>query len=162
MKTLSFLGVLLLSLVPAGAKLESAAPASSSEKEKSAVLETHRLAREAHFKRDVEAMLAGAADEVINVAQGQIRRVPKQQTRQFLTGYMNGATYLEWDDLEPPIVRVSADGTMAWLAVRVRSRRTKKDAQGAEKEEAFVFSGLMVLEKQNGKWLRVANATALE
>ncbi len=127
-----------------------------------AVLKLHQQSREAHFKLDVEGILSGSAEEILNIAQGKLRRVPKQQTREFLTGYFKDAVYLEWDDLEPPVVHVSNDGTMAWLAVRVRSRRTKKDAQGIAKEEMFVFSGLMALEKQHGKWVRVASATSLE
>ncbi len=41
-----------------------------------------------------------------------------------------GATYYEWDDVEEPIVRVSNDGSMAWMITRVRVRRTQKGDAG--------------------------------
>lgn len=156
-----FLAGIWLLLCISAAATESPAVVAAQD-ERAAVLALHHKSREAHFRGDVEAILEGAAPEVVNVTQGRIHRVARQQTRQFLTNYLQGATYLEWDDLEPPVVRVSRDGTMAWLAVRVHSRRTKRTPQGIENEESFVFSGLMALEKHDGKWVRVASATTLE
>ena len=76
--------------------------------------------------------------------------------------YFKDAKYFEWDDLEPPIIRVSADASMAWMIVRTKVRRTQKDSSGAEKEEKFVYAGIMTYEKRNGRWVRVANVSTFE
>jgi len=46
--------------------------------------------------------------------------------------------------------------------VRLKVRRTKKDAAGAEKEEKFVYAGIMTYEKRDGRWIKVANVSTFE
>jgi hypothetical protein len=76
--------------------------------------------------------------------------------------YFKNAKYYEWDDLEPPIVRISDDASMAWMIARTKVRRTQKLATGEEKERAFVYAGIMTYEKRQGKWVRVANVSTFE
>ena len=66
-----------------------------------------------------------------------------------------GATYFEWDDLEPPIIRVSDDASMAWIIVRVRARKTQPDDSDEPHERNFVYVGIMTHEKRNGRRLRI-------
>jgi hypothetical protein len=51
---------------------------------------------------------------------------------------------------------------MAWMIIRVRVRRTQKDAAGKEVEEKFIYAGIMTYEKKGGKWIRVANVSTFE
>lgn len=60
------------------------------------------------------------------------------------------ATYDEWDDVEPPLVRISDDGTLAWMIIYVRVRRTKGD-----RELRFTYAGIETYEKRDGRWLKV-------
>lgn len=69
-------------------------------------------------------------------------------------------TYHEWDDLEPAIVRVSNDASMAWMIVRTKVRRTQKNRTGQKNEESFVYAG--ILREARRKWKRVANVTTLQ
>jgi hypothetical protein len=64
--------------------------------------------------------------------------------------------------MEPPIVRVSQDGTLGWVITRTRVRRTQKDAAGAETETRFVYAGITTYEKRDGRWRRVANVSTFE
>jgi len=52
--------------------------------------------------------------------------------------------------VEPPIVRVSDDGTLAWMIVHVRVRRTKGD-----RELRFDYAGIETYEKRGGRWVKV-------
>jgi len=132
------------------------------EKEKAELLRLHRLDREAHFKTDVDLLLDGSAEEFIAVSNGKISRSQRTGERAGFAEYFKGVKYYEWDDLEAPIVRISKDGSMAWMITRLRSRRTQKDNAGKEKEQRFVYAGIMIYEKQNGKWVRVANVSTFE
>jgi hypothetical protein len=126
------------------------------------LLALHARGREAHFRTDVDLLLADAGEEFISVSGGRISRITPAEQRAFFAGYFKGATYQEWDDVEPPIVRVSDDGSMGWVITRVRVRRTQKDATGAGKEASFVYAGIMTYEKRDGRWVRVANVSTFE
>ena len=68
----------------------------------------------------------------------------------------------EWDDVEEPIIRISNDASMAWMITRTRVRRVQKTADGTEKEEKFVYAGIMTYEKRDGRWVRVTNVSTVE
>ena len=132
------------------------------EKEKAELLKVHQTDREAHFKTDVEMILLHSADEFISVSSGRVERSTRRALREFFEGYFKNAKYYEWDDLEPPVVRISNDASMAWMIVRTKVSRTQKDDAGAERRRQFVYAGIMTYEKQNGKWVRIANVSTFE
>lgn len=146
----------LLAVVPVAAQKPDL------EKEKAQLLRLHAQAREAHFKTSVTLLQADAPEQFITVNGGRIDRITPDDEREFFEDYFRGATYLEWDDLEPPIVRVSSDASMAWVITRVKVRRTKKEESGAEREQSFTYAGIMTYEKRDGKWVRVANVSTFE
>jgi hypothetical protein len=107
-------------------------------------------------------LLERSSEEMLFVSEGEIRLTAKAEQQQMLADYFRDAKYDEWEDLEEPIVRVSDDGSMAWMITRLRVRRTQRDATGAERERAFVYAGIMTYEKVNGEWLKVANVSTFE
>jgi hypothetical protein len=134
----------------------------SQEKEMVELLRLHKSDREAHFRTDVELLQRSAPEEFITVSDGKIHRVSKAGERKHFADYFNGAKYHEWDDVEEPIIRVSKDGSMAWMITRIRVRRTQKNARGMEAEQKFIYAGIMTYEKRDGKWMRVANVSTFE
>lgn len=131
-------------------------------RETAALLRLHESDREAHLKTDVDLLQRASPDEFVAVSDGKIHRTTRAKERQSFTEYFRGATYHEYADLEPPIVRVSNDGSMAWMITRFRVRRTQKAAAGREQEERFVYAGIMTYEKRDGRWMRVANVSTFE
>jgi hypothetical protein len=77
------------------------------ERETAELLALHALDREAHFRTDVDLLQRHSGETFIAVSRGRIDRISRADERAFFTDYFAGATYQEWDDLEPPIVRVS-------------------------------------------------------
>jgi hypothetical protein len=132
------------------------------DKEKAELLRLHRADREAHFKTDVALLLEHAPEEFLYVSDGKVYTVGKQENAEQIAASFRGAKYSAWDDLDQPVIRISKDASMAWMITRIKVRRTQKDARGAEKERKFVYAGIMVYEKQNGKWIRVANVSTFE
>jgi hypothetical protein len=126
------------------------------------LLYRHALSREAHFRTDARLLLADGAGEFLSVNGGRVSRLTPDEQLTFFNGYFEGAVYHEWDDVEPPIVRVSADGSMGWVITRTRVRRTQKDTSGSDKETRFVYAGIMTYEKREGRWVRVANVSTFE
>ena len=156
----SWLSLLMLFITAAASA--PAGGAVNSEKEKAELLRLHRAAREAHFKTDVDMLFANSLEERISVSRGKVSRSGRAEGRRVFAEYFRGAKYYEWDDLEEPIIRVSDDASMAWMITRIRVRRVQRDAAGAEREEKFVYAGIMTYEKRGGKWMRVANVSTFE
>jgi len=136
--------------------------AANLEREKAELLRLHRSAREAHFKTDVEMLFENSPEEMISVSRGKISRPGKAEGRKMFAEYFRGAKYYEWDDAEEPIISISKDASMAWMITRIRVRRVQRDAAGAEREEKFVYAGIMTYEKRDGRWVRVANVSTFE
>jgi len=149
-------------LFVASAVCANAQPSPDLEKEKAELLRLHKSDREAHFKTDVDMLLETSPEEFISVGGGTFNRQSKADARKMFRGYFRDAKYYEWDDVEEPIVRVSNDATMAWMITRTRVRRVQKTVDGGEKEEKFVYAGIMTYEKRGGRWVRVANVSTSE
>jgi hypothetical protein len=151
---------LVMLLVLAGAA--GCARGADLDAEAASLLAEHRAARDAHFRTDVDLLLASAGDSFVTVSAGKIHRVTRDEERAQFTSYFRNATYYEWDDLEPPIVRVSGDASMAWMIVRTRVRRSQRLPGGDSRDERFVYAGIMTYEKKDGRWVRVANVSTFE
>ncbi len=140
-------------------------PASSSldlEAARRTLLALHESDRLAHFTADAARIGRTAPDVFLTVGGGKVERIPRAAETAFFEGYFRGARYAEWDDLEPPVVRISADGSMAWIVSRLQVKRQAPGPDGTLKERAFVYAGIMTYEKRDGGWVRVANVSTFE
>src|SRR5262245_13852606 len=99
--------VFLFAVLSAGAGAYAQPKPFDLEKEKADLLKLHQQDRQAHFQTDVAMLLAHHPEEFISVRNGKIYRPKKADTRKAFTESFRGATYFEWDDLEPPIISVS-------------------------------------------------------
>jgi len=142
---------------------EKPRPVVHPEEQKKELLELHRKDRRAHFENNAQLALSDQVDHgFISVRNGAITRRKKSDFQKSLEGYFKNAKYYEWDDLEPPIIRISDDGSMAWMIVRVRVRRTQPNPSGKDVEERFIYAGITTYEKRDGKWLKAANVSTFE
>jgi hypothetical protein len=126
------------------------------------LLRIHESDRRAHFETSAKRIMEHATDEFTSVSSGRVQRTTRAENLKFFEEYFKGAKYYEWDDLEPPIVRVSNDASMAWMIVRTRVHRVQARSGGTATERRFVYAGIMVYEKKGGRWARVANVSTFE
>lgn len=109
--------------------------------------------RVAHLERDPELLVSSFADGFLGIQEGRLTSPSREENLRRFRGYLEGTEILAWDDVEPPIIRLSADATMAWVAVRkrvvVRPAGTAEDsAAGGE----TTFAWLETWEKRDGEW----------
>jgi hypothetical protein len=123
------------------------------------LLALHQADRRAHYDRNVEALTSNLAEKFTHVADGKIMVDPPGEIRKRFTEYFRNARFTAWDDLEPPIVRASADGRMGWMIVRVKIAYTKTAASGKASSEETTMAWISTYEKRHGKWIHVANAS---
>jgi hypothetical protein len=102
------------------------------------LLALHREERRAHFEHDVKFLLAHVAPHLLDVRDGRVNRMSRDDVQDKFVEYFKTAQFSAWDDVEPPVVHASADGTMGWMIARVRIGYTKTDASGKTTNENTV------------------------
>jgi hypothetical protein len=120
------------------------------------LLALHQADRRAHLDHDIQHLLAGVGGELLDVRDGGINHLSRDAVRKQFAEYFQTAQFTAWNDVEPPIVRVSGDGSMGWMIVRVRITYTEKDRSGKSVLQDAVMAWMSVYEKHNGKWTMTA------
>jgi hypothetical protein len=120
------------------------------------LLDLHKEERRAHFEHDVKFLLAHIGTELLDIRDGQVNRMSREDVRAKFVEYFKNADFSAWDDLEPPRVRVSADGKTGWIIVRVRIAYTASDQSGKTTNQSTVGAWMSAYEKQNGTWVMTA------
>ncbi len=152
---------LLLAGAAGGRALEPPQPVDL-QADRTAILAIHATDREAHFKTDPDLLFSNTGTGFLSVSRGHVGRPRIEDLKATFRDVFKGAIYQEWDDVEPPVVRISNDGTMAWMIARVRVRRLKADASGREQTEQFTYAGIITYEKRAGRWVKTANVSTVE
>jgi hypothetical protein len=120
------------------------------------LLALHQADRRAHFDHNSNALLAHCADSLLDVRVGTINRRTCEDVRAKFADYFRHANFSAWDDVEPPIVRVSSDGRMGWMIVRVRIAYTDTDSPGRKAVHYTTMAWMSAYEKRNGTWVMTA------
>jgi hypothetical protein len=123
-------------------------PASDSRQE---LLSLHEMTRAAHLRGDAAAIADNIGDELLMADNGTIRRQSKAEVEQFFTGYLKRVRYSQWSDVSPPVVTVSPDGNMAWMAVEVEAKYASAD-KPAEGQKSFKSSWIATYARDKCKW----------
>jgi len=126
------------------------------------LLALHQADRRAHFEHDIDGLLRNLGGELLDVRDGKINHLSREDVRKKFVEYFQSAQFTAWDDLEPPIVRVSDDGSMGWMIVRVRitytekESSTEKDSSGKKAVHDDTMAWMSVYEKREGHWTMTA------
>jgi hypothetical protein len=123
-----------------------------------AILQAYEAERTAHFRHDVAAFLADNDVTWYFAADGRVALRNTAAVTPQVQEYFDSVQFTKIDDLEPPHVEVSSDGTMAWLLGHVRVSGTQLHAKGAQTPLSFDAAWIDVWQKKSGKWRMVARA----
>jgi hypothetical protein len=143
----------------AAALIACTPPAPDLAADRAALLHLHAQQREAHLGKDAALLTATFADTFLNISRGRVASPTRAESTARLQAYFDRSTFIEWDDIVPPIVRISRDGQMASLIVQKRVRLTAPDSTGTLAPEHTVFAWLATYEKMNGTWRLTAVAS---
>ena len=120
----------------------------------------HEMDRRAHLEGNAELMAPGMADQVAVLSNGNLSVNPKEKMISFFKGYFARVKYLEWADAAPPIINVSPDGQVGWMAVKVRARYLER-AKPDTGEKAFKSSWISTYRRVGCEWKLTANSSAV-
>jgi len=124
-------------------------PAVNLDAERAELLAIHAAVRRAHFEISPRDVIANDAEEWINVRDAQVTVRRRNEDLKMFAEYFAGATYQQWDDVEPPIVKIADDASIAWVIIHVRVSRT----QNAELLD-FEYAGIETYEKRASRWVK--------
>jgi ketosteroid isomerase-like protein len=148
--------LLLLASMPAHAA-QSARPAPADERR---LLDLHEAGLKAHMDGDIDALLAFQADDFLLVDRGEISSLSKQDVRDFLGPYLASTKFEFYRDKVPPLVKVSKDGTLGWVAAQIEARGESMDTNGQPKTIEAVFAWIELYERRGDEWVSIGNATS--
>ena len=120
----------------------------------------HDQATRAHLEGDAGLLAEGWADQVLSASNGNVSVNGREAMRSRFGTYLSGVRYLEWRAVEPPVVRVSPDGRMGWMAVRIVARLLVI-AEPERGEQSFRSSWVATYERQNCRWKMTAIASSV-
>jgi hypothetical protein len=146
-------------LVPLVLLVACGAPAPDLERDRAELLRLHDVARRAHLDKRADLMVASFDDSLRSVSGGEVTVSSPDENRTRMQGYFDRSTFQAWDDIEPPYLRVSPDGRMAWKIVRKRVRLTAPDSTGRPVAEDVVYAWVEIYEKPQDRWILKAVAS---
>lgn len=128
--------------------------------DRAALVALHEQQRTAHVQRRAELLVAGQADTLLGVSNGRVSATTRERARASFQAYFDDATFLAWDDVAPPRIRISPDGAMAFVVVEKRVHVSTSPAGGAAPvTERLRYAWLSVYEKRGGAWRMTAIAS---
>jgi hypothetical protein len=123
------------------------------------LLRMHQLARTAHLEKRPDQMVASFDDSIRFVAAGEVTVTSPAENQARFQAYFDRSTFQAWDDVAPPLLRISPDGRMAYKIVRKRVRLTSPDSAGRPVAEHVVYAWIEVYEKPRDRGVLMAVAS---
>src|SRR5688500_2779708 len=123
----------LILLPLAGERAPAAGSARPTSADERSMLALHEAGLKAHMDGDIDALLAIQADDFLLVDRGEVSSPSKQDLRDFLGPYLASTKFEFYRDKVPPLVKVSKDGTLGWVAAQIEARGESLGANGQPK-----------------------------
>jgi len=123
------------------------------------LLALHADGMEAHWRGSVEMLLRAASQDFLLVNRGEISHPTLEERRARFAAYLGSTRFEEYRDVVAPVVTVSRDGTLGWVAVQVRARGEQTAADGTKHRIAFESAWIELYEKRGHEWVSVGNVS---
>lgn len=118
----------------------------------------HERVLEAHRTGNVDDWMAIGADPYVSANGGRITFPTASERRAARTPYLQSTTFTAYRDIQPPVVRVSADGTLGWVIAEVEVRGTRV-SEGVETPIDAIWAWIELYEKRDGEWRIIGNVS---
>jgi hypothetical protein len=113
--------------------------------------------RKAHFDRNVDLFISEFADSMLSVNKGKVTIATPGENRKRIEPYFNSVTFIKWDDVAEPIIRLSDDGSLAYAVVQKEVILTYPDSLGKAFYDTTHYAWTSIYRKQKGEWKVEAN-----
>jgi hypothetical protein len=123
-----------------------------------ALLAMHEQILQAHRDSNVDHLLANAVDrDFVMGNRGVVSYPSLAQRKDRLGPYLRSTRFSVYRDQVPPIVKVSADGTLGWVIVQIEARGEQTTESGTTEHLEFQSAWIELYEKRDGRWVAIGN-----
>jgi hypothetical protein len=126
------------------------------------LLELHQAGLTAHLTGDIDALLAGQADDFILVNRGEVTSPSRKQRRDFLGPYLASTKFEFYRDAIAPIVKISRDGSLGWVIARVEARGVTTTTDDRDVGLEFAVAWIELYERRGHTWTAIGNVSSFE
>ena len=123
------------------------------------LIKMHQELLQFHLKADVESWLATESDQYVVANRGEVTHPLKKEREAQITPYLKRTKFKEYRDLIAPEVRISKDGSLAWLIAQVTASGIQTTDGGKQEPIEFTCAWIELFERKDGKWIRVGNVS---
>lgn len=123
------------------------------------LLALHEEALQAHRESNVDLLLKAEEDRYTIASAGAISHPDRKDRRSALGPYLESTRFSVYRDQVPPIVQVSADGTLGWVIAQVEAKGEQTAPDGSVERLEFVSAWIELYEKRGGRWFRTGNVS---
>jgi hypothetical protein len=149
-------------LLVASAPVPAAEPAPPASEDERRILALHEAGLKAHMDGDIDALLSTQSEDFLLVDRGEVSSPSKQERRDFLGPYLASTKFEYYRDKVPPLVRVSRDGTLGWVAAQIEARGHSMGPDGKTRQLEAVFAWIELYERRGDEWVSTGNATSFK
>jgi hypothetical protein len=121
------------------------------------VYRLHRNLLAAHCVGDAGQMAALSAAVLTSANRGKLTTMSNADLEERFITLFETLDYTEYHDLSDPVIEVSADGTLGWIAVNTRTVGTARET-GQTFDDQWAW--IMTARKVDGRWLHSADASS--
>ena len=122
------------------------------EKEKRDILALQAKQRDYHFGKDARAITDLSSDSFLVVDGGSYFRPERAAQLQRFETYFNSVEFVRWDDTQEPVVRFSADASVAYVAVEKLVVLKEKLPTGLGEPDTTRFAWISIYKKGAKGW----------
>lgn len=122
------------------------------------LMRLHRVVMDDHYFGDASRMKAINSSPFTLVSDGEVHTMTDAEVDSGFDSIMTSRDYTVYDDLIRPIVKVSKDGSLGWVTVRVYAKGVRLGEEGEPTGPLeFTSAWTELYEKNNGEWRMIGN-----
>jgi len=121
------------------------------------ILDLLKTERKAHVERNPDLFISVFSDSMISVNRGQVLKAGKEERRTKIASYFDRSEFVKWDDTQPPIIRFSSDGSLAYAVVQKEVILAGRESADETKNDTTHYAWVSIYRKGPQGWKIEAN-----
>ena len=122
------------------------------QKERKAILSLLERERTAHFEKDVSLFMSEFSDSMVSVNSGVVTRASRSARYKRIEKYFKSVDFVKWDDVAPPQIDFSKDGSLAYAIVQKQVILSLKDSLQKTVLDTTDFAWVSIYRKAENDW----------
>lgn len=124
------------------------------------LMRLHRVIMDDHFFGNMDRLNDRNGDNLTIVSQGAVYEVSKDESSAMMNRMINNRDYTVYNDLIRPKIKISQDGSLAWVIVKILAKGIRYDEEGKPKGPLeFTSAWIELYEKVQGQWKMIGNVS---